>query len=183
MDDPTDAVAALHLDVDRDAAPLDEAHRGRLKCGLGCSGCCVDDLTVFEVEADLIRRHHPSLLDGGSPHPEGACAFLDDRGACRIYEHRPYVCRTQGYPLRWLDERDEETGGAVVELRDICPLNDGPDAGPPIEELPAEQCWTLGPAEGRLAHLQRIADGGRMTRVRLRDLFSAGGRSSTGPVR
>ncbi|WP_152052118.1 YkgJ family cysteine cluster protein [Tautonia marina] len=168
-DDP-DPITTLHQAVDRATRPLDDLHRDRLQCRRGCASCCVDDLTVFPVEADLIRRHHAPLLATGAPHPEGSCAFLDDQGACRIYEHRPYVCRTQGYPLRWLDEADE--GDSLIELRDICPLNDV--TGPPIEELPSEACWTLGPVEEQLAQLQHQAHGevSARVRVRLRDLFT-----------
>ena len=140
-------------------------HVGRLRCRRGCASCCVDGLTVFAVEAEAIRRHHADLLAGGTPHPPGACAMLDAEGGCRVYDHRPYVCRTQGLPLRWIGETDD---GSLVELRDICPLN---DPGPPIETLPADSCWPLGPVEGRLADLQRSADGGAMTRIPLRDLF------------
>jgi len=81
------------------------------------------------------------------------CAFLDDAGACRIYSHRPYVCRSQGVPLRWTDE---DEAGDLVELRDICPLN---EAGTPIEALPAESCWSIGWAETALAQLQSSLDG------------------------
>jgi Fe-S-cluster containining protein len=125
----------------------------------------VDGLTVFEVEAENIRRHHADLLAEGDPHPEGACAFLDEAGACRIYEHRPYVCRTQGLPLRWIEERSD---GNPVELRDICPLNAN---GPPVEALPAEERWSIGPFEERLAKLQATAEGGGLRRVGLRWLF------------
>ncbi|MDB4996191.1 MAG: hypothetical protein JWM74_3623, partial [Myxococcaceae bacterium] len=142
-----DTIRELHDAVDRETGRLHVLHAERLACRRGCSSCCVDDLTVFEVEAEPIRRVYAELLATGVPHPEGACAFLDDEGACRIYEERPYVCRTQGLPLRWLDEDD----GQVVELRDICPLN---EAGEPIEELAAEDCWTLGPVEERLAAAQ-----------------------------
>lgn len=41
------------------------------------------------------------------------CPALDARGACRIYEHRPLVCRTFGLPLRNADEY----------IGDICDLN------------------------------------------------------------
>ena len=172
----TDPIAALHEAVDDLVLPLAEAHAGRLRCERGCSSCCVDDLTVFEVEAAPIRLLDAELLRTGTPHPEGACAFLDDRGACRIYERRPYVCRTQGYPLRWLDDVD----GVPVELRDICPLND--QGGPPIEDLPAELCWTIGPFEDRLALLQRASGDGSMTRVRLRDLFERPTAPPPGPL-
>jgi hypothetical protein len=164
--DPVEGLGLLRAEVDRATRSLDILHAGRLACGRGCSSCCVDGLTVFEVEAESIRRHYPELLATGRPHPEGACAFLDEEGTCRVYEHRPYVCRTQGYPLRWIDEGP---GGGPVEFRDICPLND--EVGPPIESLPAEACWTLGPAEERLAGLQARTDGGTLRRVALRDLF------------
>ena len=87
------------------------------------------------------------MLATGAPHAEGACAFLDVDGGCRIYADRPYVCRTQGLPLRWLEDQEEH----AVELRDICPLN---EVGEPIERLPAQDCWTLGLFEERLARLE-----------------------------
>jgi Fe-S-cluster containining protein len=152
----------LHAAVDTLAAPLVAQHAARLLCRRGCSACCVDGLTVFAVEAAGIVSRHPELLANGTPHPEGACAFLDAEGACRIYADRPYVCRTQGLPLRWLEERE----GQVVELRDICELN---SEGPPITELSVEQCFTLGPIEERLRDLARAAGAGQ--RIALRALF------------
>ncbi|MFB3819563.1 MAG: YkgJ family cysteine cluster protein [Candidatus Methylomirabilales bacterium] len=159
------ALAELYEDVDAEAARLGAVHGPRLLCGQGCTRCCIDGVTVFEVEAEHIRRRHGSLLAGARPHPEGACAFLDDAGACRIYADRPYVCRTQGLPLRWTEEHHD---GSIVERRDICPLN-GP--GPPIETLRQDECWTIGPAEGRLVALQARLAGGRLRRVSLRSLF------------
>lgn len=160
-----DSLRILYEDVNRLAAQVAVDHGPRLKCCRGCSQCCVDDLTVFEIEAEHIRTAHQAVLAQQSPHPTGACAFLDMEGACRIYADRPYVCRTQGLPLRWIDEDDQ---GDFVELRDICPLNED---GPPIEELDEEACWTIGPTEERLARLQFEFGEGRMTRVPLRSLF------------
>jgi hypothetical protein len=125
----------------------------------------VDGVTVFAVEAENIRRHHAERLAQANPYPEGDCAFLDGAGACRIYQHRPYVCRTQGLPLRWIEARPD---GNPVELRDICPLN---DAGGPVETLPPDACWTIGPFEGRLAALQSMLDGATLCRVPLRSFF------------
>jgi hypothetical protein len=165
MDDPLRAVERLHAEVDARCGALAERHQERLRCRLGCASCCVDDVTVFEVEAERIRAHCADVLDG-APHPPGACAFLDASGGCRIYAHRPYVCRTQGLPLRWIDFSDAQ---GAAERRDICPLNETHE---PIEELPAEACWELGPVESRLAALQASGQEGRtLRRVRLRDLF------------
>jgi uncharacterized protein len=163
-------IEAFHRAVDEAAAPVARANAARLQCKAGCASCCVDELTVFEIEADVIRHHHAALLADGIPHSEGACAFLDEQSRCRIYEHRPYVCRTQGLPLRWLAE-DEETD-EIFESRDICPLNDN-DGGPPIEELAADECWTLGPFEQRLADQQAKVADHEGARVPLRSLFAA----------
>lgn len=161
------ALLRFHDDVSQAAAALHARHASRTKCARGCSACCVDGLTVFAVEAERIRRQAGELLARGAPHAPGACAFLDGEGACRVYGERPYVCRTQGLPLRWLDAGD---AGQPVELRDACTLNFDDD-GPPIEELPEEQCWTLGPPEQRLAAIQRAFGGEKLKRVPLRDLF------------
>lgn len=178
-----DSVVLIHADVDRRATALHVLHAARLQCRRGCSSCCVDDLTVFDAEADIIRLNHGALLASGAPGPEGSCAFLDDDGACRIYADRPYVCRTQGLPLRWTEDDVEDardaTGatdagdaGDATEYRDICPLN---EAGEPLELLEAEDCWTLGPIEERLGRLQ-VASGAGARRTRLRDLFASASR-------
>ena len=159
------ALLAFHAEVSRKAATIAERHRERLRCARGCSDCCLDGITVFEVEAERIRRLAPEVLKE-TPHPAGRCAFLDPEGGCRVYEHRPYVCRTQGLPLRWYGRREE--GPSLVELRSICPLN---EPGTPIEDLPAADCWEIGPGEGRLASIQ-TAFGGRAARVALRALFT-----------
>ncbi len=168
-DDTTARVASLcelHTLVDDAARELESLHRGRLVCRRGCTPCCRDGITVFELEAERIRRAAPELLASGIPHGEGACAFLDQDGACRIYADRPYVCRTQGLPLRWVDERDD---GGIVESRDICPLN---ERGPPLVDLPEEACWTLGPVETVLQALAAPPGGGEARRVALRELFA-----------
>lgn len=160
-----DWVEQLHAAVDEVARPVVAANAARLACRQGCADCCTDGLTAFAIEAAVITRHYPELLAAGEAHPEGGCAFLDGEGACRIYAHRPYVCRTQGLPLRWLEE-EEETGD-ILESRDICPKN---LEGPPLEELAADACWTLGPFEQRLADRQATLEEG--ARVALRSLFA-----------
>jgi len=155
----------LYERIDDQANQLVRRHGHRLKCRRGCATCCVDDLSVFEVEARNIQTNHGDLLRTESAHESGGCAFLDHDGCCRIYRNRPYVCRTQGLPLRWIDETD---GGDLVEMRDICPLN---DEGEPVEELSESDCWTIGPVENELRGLACEQAGGEMRRVKLRDLF------------
>lgn len=155
-----DWVERFHAAVDEVARPVEAANRARLKCAAGCHDCCSDGLTVFAIEAALIEARYPDVLEE-APHPEGACAFLDREGRCRVYAHRPYVCRTQGLPLRWIDE--DEDSGELYEARDICPKN---VAGTPLEELAADECWSIGPFEEKLAAAQNDGE-----RVALRSLF------------
>jgi len=155
-----DAVERLHEAIDEAAGNVAARNRARLRCARGCRGCCVDELTVFEVEAAAIVRRHPEVLDS-APNTAGGCAFLDAEGACRVYASRPYVCRTQGLPLRWLEDDGSER-------RDICTLN---EEGEPIESLDKDACWPIGPVETRLAGMQTMVDGGELRRVPLRSLF------------
>jgi len=159
-------VVRMHDVVDELASGVAQVHGDRLRCREGCSGCCQDGLTVFEIEAAVIAERHGELLRGAAPNPGDGCAFLDGRGACRIYADRPYVCRTQGLPLRWLEQDD---GGNALEARDICPLS---EEGPPLEELEASALWSVGPFEERLAAQQAAVDGGEGRRVALRALFA-----------
>lgn len=160
---------ALHRQVDGLADAVARSLAGHLVCGRGCSGCCQDGLTVFAVEAELIRARCGDLLREEPAGPAGGCAFLAADGACRVYPWRPYVCRTQGLPLRWFSGDPGSEEG-----RDICPLNleTFPGGRADLVALPAESCWTMGPWEGRLASLQAEASGCFVSeRVPLRSLF------------
>lgn len=161
-----DALLALHNRIDAEAERLTRLHGHRMMCRRGCSDCCDDELTVFVIEAERIRREFGELLATAEPHSPGRCAFLDRAGACRIYTARPYVCRTQGLPLRYLAE-DED--GEVFEVRDICPLN---LEGESLELVDESNCWTLGVVEDELARIQFEAFGD-YARIELRALFAA----------
>jgi len=162
---PSARLTRLYRQIDPRTARLVRVHRTRLRCRQGCPSCCVDGIRVFSVEAEKIRRLCTDVINASRPHPPGACAFLDTTGGCRIYPHRPYICRTQGLPLRWIEERGDDPD---VERRDICPLN---APGPPVEGIPEEHCWSIGPFEERLAELQHAATGD-LRRTELRSLFN-----------
>lgn len=162
-DDVLLELRALHARVDADAARLEQRHSARLVCARGCSGCCLDDLTVFDVEAERIRLEYAEVL-AQLPHPAGACAFLDDEGACRVYGARPYVCRTQGLPLLHFHENAAED---IVEERSICELN---AEGGPLDQIDMDDCWLIGPIELELQKLQESATGDQR-RTALRNMF------------
>jgi uncharacterized protein len=158
------SLSLLYLEIDKEATRLSQIHASRLCCRPGCAECCMDGISVNEVEAENIRRFFPRLLKDELPHSEGACAFLDEKNKCRIYAARPYVCRTQGLPLHWVENQE----GQNRAFRDICPQN---DQGALLEELSENQCWKIGWVEEALAKLQHAFNKGSMTRINLRDLF------------
>jgi len=130
----------------------------------------MDHISVFSIEAENIRRKFGNILSG-PPRKPGACAFLDPNGLCRIYDARPYVCRTQGLALRWIDDSPEKsTEESPAEMRDICPENDPGDA---LLDLPPSACWEIGPHESILAGIQAKFDKGVPDRIMLRNLFTS----------
>lgn len=142
---------------------LENTHKKRLKCQKGCSQCCVDGISVFEIEAQNIQQN----VDFSSIRAnlsENSCVFLDREGACQIYEYRPYVCRTQGLPLRWIEEN--------LEYRDICPLNENDED---IVNLKENDCFEVEKYEEALAMLQLQHDNGKMKRIYLREMVEKKG--------
>lgn len=166
MATPLEKLGAMHRAVETLSRQIAAKHGDRLQCKKGCHACCLDGLTVFEIEAERIRALFGDSLRGTKASSKG-CAFLGPDGECRVYEARPYVCRTQGLPLRWFDEE----GGELVEFRDICELN---VEGPSLDTLPADACWTIGHVESILQQLQvEFSQDGALERVPLRGLFEA----------
>jgi Fe-S-cluster containining protein len=157
-------VSALHREVDALGLELKERLPHALACGPGCAACCPADLTVLELEAEWIRRAVGEGLRGQTPAPAG-CAFLDEAGRCRIYAHRPYVCRTQGLPLRWFEE-DEQ--GEILETRDLCEESAEMLV---LDELDATELWLLGPFEARLVELAEAWRTPELRRCDLAGLF------------
>ncbi len=107
---------ALVAKVDAFARSVFERRPEDLSCRPGCTACCEVRLTVSPVEAAAIAAHLRTLAPearralaqrGNRSADEGACAMLDGRGRCAIYEARPLVCRTQGLPLLYALNRED----------------------------------------------------------------------------
>lgn len=120
----------LRNEVVRLAERLTERYANHLVCRAGCSACCRHHLSVFKVEADILReaigrlpedlreriRRQSEDVDRleALGEPVSCPLLVDDR--CAVYESRPLICRTQGLPLLFENEEDEQ------EV-DFCPLN------------------------------------------------------------
>jgi Fe-S-cluster containining protein len=82
-------------------------------CQSGCSACCHTQVSVTDEEAELLidriaggveidtdRLERQMRAEDSTENfyklnfLERRCIFLDDRGACKVYDDRPSVCRT-----------------------------------------------------------------------------------------
>jgi Fe-S-cluster containining protein len=77
-----------------------EKYSSDIACRMGCDSCCILE-SVFPVEAYVIYESirsgevKPEIMSKNHP---GKCVFLK-QGSCSIYNVRPVICRTHGYPV------------------------------------------------------------------------------------
>jgi hypothetical protein len=108
--------------VDHMCREIEAAYGEYLACHAGCDGCC-RHITLFPVEAAALAASLDSLpREEAAPirdlarraAPDGPCPLLTG-GRCLLYDFRPIICRTHGFPLLTLQE-----GSRSV---DFCPRN------------------------------------------------------------
>jgi Fe-S-cluster containining protein len=112
MDSPSlKLYKGLIASIENYEARLYKIYGDYIKCRKGCSSCCILE-SVFPVEAWNIYLNiavRPEL-SGSLNENSGECVFLKD-DACIIYQSRPLICRSHGFPI-FVD-------GKV----DFCPMN------------------------------------------------------------
>jgi len=102
---------SLLASLDSYVSRLYDKYSDQIKCCRGCSSCCIIE-SVFPIEAWNIYlkiKGEPSLLNEIDRKPD-QCIFLKD-DACLIYDVRPVICRSHGYPI------------FIEGKTDFCPLN------------------------------------------------------------
>ncbi len=91
-------------------------HHKQMQCRAGCASCC-QSFKILPVEFEFIKaKINLEKLKINRNASADECVFLVNN-KCSIYEHRPIICRTHGYPLVRLNEELEE-----YEVS-FCPLN------------------------------------------------------------
>ncbi len=106
----------MRTEIDEACSKLWRLHSNSMQCQSGCSSCC-QAFKILPVEYESIKENLKNLsFKINSEAKQGECKFLVDN-KCQIYEHRPIICRTHGYPLVRLNEELEE-----YEVS-YCPLN------------------------------------------------------------
>jgi uncharacterized protein len=106
----------LRDEVDEQCSRLWNIHSQNMQCKSGCSSCC-QAFRILPIEfyyiLDQIKNQKIDVNQNAS---DKECVFLIDN-KCSIYEHRPIICRTHGYPMSRLNEEVE-----AYEIS-FCPLN------------------------------------------------------------
>ena len=114
----------LHQKVAARTEAIAEAH-GAWPCRKGCDACCtrlaaIPELTAAEwellrpaVEGLPAEVHHRIEALQGAVRPI-TCPFLDDSGACLVYDARPVACRTYGFYV----DRDGGQFCGIIESLD-----------------------------------------------------------------
>lgn len=79
-------------------------HSAHINCKKTCSSCCLD-FKIVPVEKFIIHNkfsenniNTASFIKSGN-----TCKYLSN-GECSIYQYRPIMCRTHGFPLLYLNE-------------------------------------------------------------------------------
>lgn len=154
---------------------FEEIHKrypDQMHCGLGCHECCKPGLNINLLEAKEIQaslRADPALqekiraLKGKNPHRGKRCSFLDEQGACAIYEVRPIICRSHGAPIQFMDPASRPSD-AAVRFRDVCPLNFQKVS---LKEIPANDVMNLDTINTLLALITQREIGKNTDRIEL----------------
>ncbi len=111
---------ALLSRVDAHIKQVQTKYLNEIVCKKGCDDCC-RFLNLFPVEAFALSAAFcqmdnlcQDLIMKGLEKGTDGCPLLIE-GQCMLYEARPIICRTHGYPLYF--EKDGKT------LVDFCPKN------------------------------------------------------------
>lgn len=108
----------LRDEVSELSEKLAKLHKDEMVCKKGCSECCMN-FQVLPVEyysiLDELTQNPPKEYSDLDDDAEG-CNFLF-KDLCQIYQSRPFICRTHGLPLLFMNQEGDEW-----ELS-ACPLN------------------------------------------------------------
>jgi uncharacterized protein len=106
---------SLRDELDAHCSSLYEFHAPHLMCKTGCDQCCMD-FGMLPVEFFAIRFEAGERISNGiMPSAEHGCPFLTDH-RCVIYQSRPFICRTQGLPLLFMNDDQWELSACELNF-------------------------------------------------------------------
>lgn len=156
--------------IDGAVAPVMRKYAAHIQCAAGCSDCCHQTFRVSEIEGELLREGLARLDEATredivararayKPDAREPCPVLSDEGHCRLYEHRPRICRKYGIPL-WHPDRPHEVKTCALNFRGVHDIDAGlildPQAGWAEDWIALREQLDLGPRDDRvIAHWLR----------------------------
>ncbi len=136
MDPRREARLRAHLRlIDDDVAPVAAKYAAHMQCAPGCSDCCHQTFSVSALEGELlvaglraattdVRDDIVTKARAWQPDARVPCPVLSDDGRCRLYEHRPRICRKYGIPL-WHPDRPHEVRTCPKNFQDVHDIDSG----------------------------------------------------------
>ena len=124
----------VHLQlIDDGVAPVVARYAAHIQCRAGCSECCHQTFRVAEIEGALLRQGLAQATPETradivarartwSPDSRSPCPVLSSAGHCRLYEHRPRICRKYGIPL-WHPDRPDEVTTCDLNFRGVADID------------------------------------------------------------
>ncbi len=103
--------------VDELTEKLSGLHKDHMQCRKGCDLCCMN-YRIFPVEYFEIQQSLKEKPAQTTESNDDSCIFLKDH-VCQIYEHRPFICRTHGLPLLYLNEEQWELSACELNFNEF----------------------------------------------------------------
>lgn len=134
MDEPAHARLRVHLRLIEDGvAPVVARYREHIQCRAGCSDCCHQTFAITEVEGSLLREGLAAAdeatradiqarAEAWQPDTRAPCPVLSPEGKCRLYAHRPRICRKYGIPL-WHPDRPGQVSTCKLNFVGVADLD------------------------------------------------------------
>jgi Fe-S-cluster containining protein len=111
--------------VNAEVSRLERLHRSQLRCGPGCSSCCIGTLAISKLESYMIWNALQSMepeinkwLMERKIQLSNQCQFLQN-DICLIYRNRPMICRTHGLPILFITDHDTFIDACRLNFTDI----------------------------------------------------------------
>jgi uncharacterized protein len=109
---------SLRDELDVYCSRLYEFHVPHLMCKAGCDQCCMD-FGMLPIEFFAIRQEAGERIRNGEVSlSESGCPFLIDH-RCVIYQSRPFICRTQGLPLLFMNDDQCELSACELNFTEF----------------------------------------------------------------
>jgi Fe-S-cluster containining protein len=119
--------------LDDGVAPVMQRYQEHIACHRGCSDCCHQTFRVSDIEgawlreglheaAQAVRDDIVARARVYRPDERMGCPVLDREGSCRLYSHRPRICRKYGIPL-WHPDRPDEVRTCALNFRNVIDLD------------------------------------------------------------